>query len=104
MALKKLTTEQKDAMKLFRERRGGVNRAQQQANRANDKAAVAICSHLEKGPITVPELAAATSIAPSRVLWHIAAMRKYGRVREAGTDGDYVQYELAPEEEDATNP
>jgi len=96
----KLTTEQKDAMKLFRERRGGINREQQQANRDNRKASKAIHDQLEKGPATVPELATATGLAASRVLWHIAAMRKYSGVHEAGTDGDYVKYELVPEEEE----
>ncbi len=98
--MKKLTKEQKDAMKLFRERRGGINREQQQANRDNRKASTTIRDQLEKGPVTVLELAAATSLAPSLVLWHIASMKKYGNVREAGTDGDYVKYELAPEEDE----
>lgn len=96
----KPTIEQKDAMKLFRERQGGINRRQQQANRENRKATKAIRAQLEKGPATVPELAAATDLAPSRVLWHIAALRKYGGVHEAGTAGDYVKYELTPEEEE----
>ena len=85
-------------MKLFRERRGGLNRTQQQANRDNHKAITAILEHLDKAPLTIPELAQKTGLPPTRVLWYIAAMRKYGQVREGKTDGDYVRYELVETE------
>ena len=30
-------------------------------------------------------------------LWHVTGMRKYGKVIEAGEDGDYPLYALAPD-------
>jgi len=49
---------------------------------------------LETGPLSVPGLAAATSMPSHEVLWHIAAMKKYGLVEEAGMDDakDYYLY------------
>jgi len=49
---------------------------------------------LQDGPRTVPQLAAATGLPAHEVLWHVAAMRKYGHLEEAGMDedGDYYLY------------
>jgi predicted transcriptional regulator len=54
---------------------------------------------MQEGPRSVPNLAAAASISPSDVLWHIAAMKKYGLVEEAGMDehGEYYLYALSKE-------
>ena len=43
-------------------------------------------------PKTVPQLAEATGIPAHEVLWHVAAMKKYGDVAEAGMDEDYEYY------------
>jgi len=49
---------------------------------------------LEAGPMTVPTIASATGIPSHEVLWHIAAMKKYGMVEEAGMDeaNEYYMY------------
>jgi predicted transcriptional regulator len=54
---------------------------------------------LLQAPHTVPQLAATTNIAAHIILWHIAAMKKYGIVEEAGMDetGDYYLYSLVKE-------
>ena len=51
---------------------------------------------LSEAPCTVPKLASAASIPPHIVLWHIAAMKKYGLVEEDGMDetGDFYLYRL----------
>ena len=51
------------------------------------------------GPKSVPQLAASIGIPAHVVLWHVAAMKKYGLVAEAGMDegGDYCLYELSKE-------
>ena len=49
----------------------------------------AIKGHLEEGPGTVPRIAEATGISPDRVLWYIAALKKYGEISEAEKDGSY---------------
>lgn len=52
---------------------------------------------MKSGPKTVPELAAVVSLPASQVLWHIAAMKKYGLVVETGLDENYYRYALAEE-------
>lgn len=47
---------------------------------------------LQDEPLSVPQIAAATHLPASEVLWHIAAMKKYGAVVEAGLDEDYEYY------------
>ena len=54
----------------------------------------AIKGHLEEGPGTVPRIAEATGISPDRVLWYIAALKKYGEISEAEKDGSYFRYIL----------
>jgi predicted transcriptional regulator len=51
------------------------------------------------GPRSVPQLASDTGLAAHEVLWHVASMKKYGVVTEAGTDesGDYFLYALPGE-------
>lgn len=50
-------------------------------------------------PRTVPQLAAQSGLEAHDVLWHIASMKKYGLVEEAGLDesGDYYLYRLTKE-------
>jgi hypothetical protein len=51
------------------------------------------------GAKSVPQLAENSGLPSHMVLWHIAAMKKYGLVVEAGMDddGDYYLYELTKE-------
>lgn len=51
------------------------------------------------GPKSVPQLAKSAGIPAHVVLWHVAAMKKYGLVVETGMDegGDYYLYELSKE-------
>jgi len=47
---------------------------------------------LQAGPHSVPQLAAETDLPAHEVLWHIAAMKKYAQVVEAGLDEEYEYY------------
>jgi hypothetical protein len=55
-----------------------------------------IRTQLAKGPATVPAVAAATGLPSREVLWHFAAMRKYGELLEDAQAGDYFTYRLVP--------
>jgi predicted Rossmann fold nucleotide-binding protein DprA/Smf involved in DNA uptake len=55
----------------------------------------ALLAALGEKPKTVPELAAATGLAPDKVLWFVAALKKYGLVAENGMSGDYPLYQKA---------
>ncbi len=51
------------------------------------------------GAKSVPQLAESTGLPAHVVLWHLAAMKKYGQAVEAGLDkdGDYYLYALSKE-------
>jgi len=54
---------------------------------------------MKGSPISVPQLARQAAMPAHVVLWHIAAMKKYGLVEESGMDesGDYYLYSLTKE-------
>ena len=67
------------------------------------QAVKAIKEHLEGAELTVPEIAAATGLPASEVLWYVATLKKYGEILEGPKDGGYYRYKLgqapAPEAE-----
>jgi len=54
---------------------------------------------MKGGPKTIPDIAEATQLPSSQVLWHVMSMKKYDLVREVGMDAEYYQYQLAKEVE-----
>jgi predicted transcriptional regulator len=54
---------------------------------------------LQNAPRSIPQLVTITNIAAHLILWHIAAMKKYGMVEEAGMDesGEHYLYRLSKE-------
>lgn len=56
-----------------------------------------LCAFFREKPRTVPEAAQATGIPADKVLWFVAAMKKYGVVVEAGMCGNYPLYQKAEE-------
>ena len=55
------------------------------------------CSLFRERPRTVPEMAQVTGLPTEKVLWFLAALKKYGIVVEAGMCGDYPLYQNAEE-------
>ena len=98
MANKPLTAEQKQALKAFRERMGGIAPEKRDQQKHLVAARKAIRKIMESRSATVPQIADTASMPPEEALWHIAGMRKYGQVAEAGEDGDYVLYALVADE------
>ena len=58
------------------------------------QAVKAIKEHLEGAELTVPEIAAATGLPMSEVLWYVASLKKYGEILEGPKDGSYYRYRL----------
>ena len=58
------------------------------------RAVKAIKAHLEGAELTVPEIAAATGLPVSEVLWYVASLKKYGEILEGAKDGSYFRYRL----------
>jgi hypothetical protein len=67
------------------------------------QAVKAIKAHLDGAESTVPEIAAATGLPVSEVLWYVATLKKYGEILEGPKAGGYYRYKLgqapAPEAE-----
>jgi hypothetical protein len=59
------------------------------------KAVKAIKEHLAGAELTVPEIAAATGLPASEVLWYVASLKKYGEILEGPKAGSYYRYKLA---------
>jgi predicted Rossmann fold nucleotide-binding protein DprA/Smf involved in DNA uptake len=92
MAMKPLTTEQKQALATLRASLGGVSEEKRQAQKHLLGARKAILKMLETQPATIPQIAEALHMPSDEALWHVTGMRKYGKVAEAGEDGDYLLY------------
>lgn len=52
----------------------------------------AISRTIQGGPKSVPQIAEATGMPAHEVLWYVAAMKKYGLIKEEGLDEDYEYY------------
>jgi hypothetical protein len=93
--------EQRDALraalKKLREERGEAVDEATARNKLRQAVRKQVRAALAAGPATVPALAAATGLPSQDVLWHVAAMRKYGDLAEVGMDGDYCTYALVAE-------
>ena len=90
--------EKKEMMKKLRESRKHIIKATSTRVKENRKAIKAIKEQLQDGARTVPEIAAATGLASSEVLWFIATLKKYGEILEGDKDGSYFRYCLAEAE------
>ena len=88
-------TEKKEGMKKLRESRKDIIKATSTRVKENRKAVKAIKEELRAEARTVPEIAEATGIASSEVLWFIATLKKYGEILEGDKDGGYFRYYLA---------
>jgi hypothetical protein len=87
--------EKKEAMKKLRESRKHIIKATSARVKENKKAIKAIKEQLRAEARTVPEIAEATGLVSSEVLWFIATLKKYGEIAEGDKDGGYFRYYLA---------
>ena len=94
MALKTLTAEQRQALTALRESMDGVSEEKRKAQKQLLAGRKEITKLLAVQPATVPQIAEALKMPSHEALWHVTGMRKYGKVTEAGEDGDYPLYAL----------
>jgi predicted transcriptional regulator len=93
-------TAKKEAMKKLRESRKHIIKAASARVKENRKAVKAIKEQLQDGAMTIPEIAEATGIASSEVLWFVATLKKYGEIIEGDKDGSYFRYYLEAERQE----
>ena len=89
----------KEAMKQLKAARKEQIAAATARMKEQRRAVKAIKAQLEDAELTVPEIAAATGLPASEVLWYVATLKKYGEILEGPKDGSYFRYRLgqAPE-------
>jgi len=84
----------KEAIKKLREKRKTSVERAKKAMKTHNKFMRKIKEQIKTEGKTVPEIAKATAISASQILWYIASMKKYGQVSEGEKDGDYFKYQL----------
>lgn len=89
----------KSPIQILRERQGTNLRDRLERNRQQAANRLRIAVALKDGPKTVPEIAQITGLPPSEVLWHLMAMKKYGKLVEADQRDDYMEYALSGKSE-----
>jgi hypothetical protein len=84
----------KAALKKLREDRRQTIEDAARRMKEQKKAIDAIRKQLKEGDRTVPELAEAADMDPSRAMWIVATLKKYGEIAEGEKDGGYFRYKL----------
>lgn len=93
-------TRQKQTAQTLRKRLGRAPSEIVAQNQARNQIRRTIVEALGRGPQTVPEIAEATSLPSHQVLWHLMAMKKYGKLVEGQPQGDYYEYALCKKQEE----
>lgn len=83
----------KTALKALRHERKRLIMAATKKMKRQKATIAAIRRRLEAGGQTVPDLAAAIGAPADETLWYVAALKKYGQIREGQKAGGYFQYE-----------
>jgi hypothetical protein len=85
-------------LRRLREERSSQVKAANAANAVVRSERKKILAQMGSDPASVRQVALAAGLPTDRVLWHIAAMRKYGQLVETpDKDGDHYTYVLTPE-------
>lgn len=88
----------RETLKRLREERASQVKAANAANAVVRSERKKILAEMGDDPLSVRQVAQAAGLPTDRILWHFAAMRKYGQLVEApGKDDDYYVYLLTPE-------
>lgn len=93
MTDKGMQEKYKRDLKIARERHGKPSEAQNAERKERIRLRKAVLEALANGPKTVPELAAEIGADARKVLWHVAALRKYNEVVDGPKQGDYIAYQ-----------
>ena len=90
--------KRKEAMKRLREeRKSSIQRAAAMV-KTQKKDLKSLKEQVAGDGATAPEIAEATGIEVSRVIWYLATLKQYGEVVEGAKDGCYFKYILVEKE------
>ncbi len=86
--------ERKEAMKRLREERKSSIQKAAAMVKTQKKDLKSLKEQVSGDGATAPEIAEATGIEVSRVIWYLATLKQYGEVVEGAKDGYYFKYIL----------
>lgn len=86
--------DDKEKLKALREERKALLDQNKERLKKQNQDVNLVKQALKDGPLTVPEIASATGLAPDRVLWYVSALKKYGEIAEGELTGAYFKYIL----------
>jgi len=86
--------EWREALRLFRERMGGLTDAKKAYLRADRETRKALLEALKFGPKTIPELTQQLNLPGEKVTWYVMALKRYGEIVEAGQVRDHFRYAM----------
>jgi predicted transcriptional regulator len=95
MSTKRSAKEQAALLKELRETHAETVDAAQAYLKEQQNLRKIIRTALKAGPMTIPEIAAASGLPANTVIWHVMAMKKYDLVAEVGQELEYYQYALS---------
>jgi predicted Rossmann fold nucleotide-binding protein DprA/Smf involved in DNA uptake len=84
----------KEALKQLKAARKDQIAASSARMKEQRRAVKAIKASLAEAHLTVPEIAAATGVPVTEVLWYVATLKKYGEILEGPKAGSYYRYRL----------
>jgi hypothetical protein len=79
---------------ILRDRLGGASESTKESFKEQNRVRKLLNEALREKPRTVPELAVACALPSEEVMWHLMALRRYGKVVEQEVRGDYYVYRL----------
>ena len=87
-------TKGRGTIAVLRQRTGGMSPRLKEYFKEQQRIRKVLRRALESGPMTIPELATACTLASPVVMWHVMAMRRYGELIEGDEKNGYMVYSL----------
>jgi len=88
----------KEAMKQLRaERKSSIQKAVATVKQQKKELKL-LKGHLAGDGATAPEIAEATGVNVSQIIWYLATLKQYGEVVEGTKEGCYFKYQLVEED------
>lgn len=84
--------DNKAQLATLKEKRGPVSESLKEYRNQTNKIHKAILAAIESEAKNAPDIAHEINMPSVEVFWHINALRKYGKIEDAGKKGDYQTY------------
>ena len=90
--MNKQNVKKKKPIQILREQKGGVSQELKNSNREQTKIIKKLVKDIKDNYKTIPEISKSISIPSNVVIWHLMALKKYGKVIEGEEKEGYFKY------------